>query len=40
VEHGADINKKNYSGETPLFEACHRGDEAMVKYLINHWSKC
>lgn len=25
VEHGADINKTNSNGSTPLFEACSNG---------------
>ena len=36
VERGADINKENEYGETPLFEACENGKLVIVKYLIEH----
>ena len=36
VEHGADINKENWVGETPLFKACECGNEDLVSYLIEH----
>jgi len=41
VEKGADINKKDGFGETPLFAACNitnanENNEKIVKYLIDH----
>jgi len=36
VDHGVDVNKRNYSGETSLFEACRSKNEAIVKYLVEH----
>jgi len=36
VEKGADINKKSFHNETPLFLACKNGNEDLVKYLIDH----
>ncbi|ORX85834.1 ankyrin, partial [Anaeromyces robustus] len=35
IEHGADINKENRGGETPLFLACRSGNKNLVKYLID-----
>ncbi|ORX65883.1 ankyrin, partial [Anaeromyces robustus] len=35
IEHGADINKENEDGKTPLFWACESGNEDLVKYLID-----
>jgi len=34
VEHGADVNKENKDGDTPLIIAWQ--DEEIVKYLIEH----
>jgi len=34
VEKGANINKANENGETPLFISCKNGNEAIVKYLV------
>jgi len=34
IEQGSDINQENWIGETPLINACKKGNEAMVKYLI------
>jgi ankyrin repeat protein len=38
IEHGADINKENNEGETPLFKACRWGydNEIIVQYLIEN----
>ena len=36
VELGAEINKENEPGETPLFETCSNSYKAIVKYLVNH----
>ena len=30
VEHGADVNKENRNGETPLFMACVRRNKDLV----------
>ena len=34
INHGADINKVNEAGETPLFNACSGKNGNLVKYLI------
>jgi ankyrin repeat protein len=34
IEAGADVDKANNEGETPLFKAAHKGHEAVVKLLI------
>ena len=34
IEQGADINKENRDGKTPLFNACEYENENLVKYLI------
>jgi len=31
VEMGAEINKENYNGRTPLFDACFCGNLDLVK---------
>jgi len=36
VEHGADINKENKFGWTPIFIACQKGHINIVKYLVEH----
>jgi len=36
LEHGADLNKEDSFGETPLFVACRNGDESIVKCLVEH----
>jgi len=36
VEHGADINKEDNDGVTPLFISCKEGHENVVKYLMEH----
>ena len=36
MEHGADVNKENNDGETPLFEACRTVNEPIIKYLVEH----
>jgi len=40
VEHGADINKTNENGETPLFYACRYGNEIIVihSFLVMGWN--
>jgi len=35
VEHGANVNKKTIDN-TPLINACNKGNESMVKYLVEH----
>jgi len=34
LEHGADINKENTLGETPLFIAYSKGNKNVVQYLV------
>ena len=34
VEKGANINKENKDGETPLFMAINSGNNELVKYLV------
>jgi len=34
VEHGADINKENTYGATPLFNACKSRNENIFNYLV------
>ncbi|CAG5128098.1 unnamed protein product [Candidula unifasciata] len=36
---GADINLRDYSGWTPLHEACHHGNVACVELLLKHVSR-
>ena len=36
VEHGADINKINKKGETPLSKAFDKGHENIIRYLVEH----
>jgi len=36
VELGANVNKVNNIGETPLFDACRNGYETIVKNLVTH----
>ena len=36
IEHGANINKEDRKGETPLFNVCRNGNEIIVKYLVKH----
>ena len=36
MEHGADINKGNSNGATPLYIACKNGYIEVVKYLVEH----
>jgi len=38
VEYGADVNKRDKNKITPLFIACLNGNEALVKYLVEHGS--
>lgn len=35
VENGADVNRGDVSGWTPLHEACSKGDLELVKYLVS-----
>jgi len=30
------LNKENFVGETPLLYACRNGNEAIIKYLVEH----
>jgi ankyrin repeat protein len=34
IDHGADVNQKNFRGATPLMGAAVGTDPAVVKYLI------
>jgi len=36
VENGADVNKEDNNGDTPIFYACENGNETIVKYLVEH----
>jgi len=36
MEYGADINKGNKNGFTPLPITCFNGHEDVVKYLVEH----
>ena len=36
MEHGADINKEDCDGWTPLFSACFNEHIEIVKYLVEH----
>tara|TARA_E500000331_G_scaffold357686_1_gene420379 strand:+ start:3214 stop:3858 length:645 start_codon:yes stop_codon:yes gene_type:complete len=36
LENGADINKENNDGDTPLIEAINYGDYYMVQLLLDH----
>ncbi|ORX78888.1 ankyrin, partial [Anaeromyces robustus] len=36
VEQGADLNKEDWKGETPLFNACKSGNETIVEYLVEY----
>ncbi|ORX86825.1 ankyrin, partial [Anaeromyces robustus] len=36
VDHGADVNKEDINGNTPIFFACQSGNENIVKYLVEH----
>jgi len=36
VEHGADVNNTNKQNKTALLNACKNGNEAIVKYLVEH----
>ena len=35
-EKGADVNKENNNGQTPLFSVCTYGNSEIVKYLVEH----
>ncbi|OUM56152.1 hypothetical protein PIROE2DRAFT_22908, partial [Piromyces sp. E2] len=39
VDHGADVNKVNKYGRTPLHIACERGSLEIVKYLLYNKAK-
>ena len=39
VENGADINKENKDGKTPLFYSCNIRYANLVKYLIENNAK-
>jgi len=36
IEQGANVNKENKKGATPIFNACLGGHEAVVQYLVEH----
>ena len=36
MEYGADINKENDVGFTPLYIACQNGHTNIIKYLVEH----
>jgi ankyrin repeat protein len=35
-EHGADVNERDANGYTPLHHAAARGDNAMIRYLVEN----
>ena len=37
IAEGADLNAKNYDGDTPLDMAMDGGNSDMKKFLIDHW---
>ncbi|KAG4086286.1 ankyrin repeat-containing domain protein [Neocallimastix lanati (nom. inval.)] len=39
VKHGADINKINKNGETPINYAIYRKDFDIKRYLLNHGAR-
>jgi ankyrin repeat protein len=39
IERGADVNEKGEAWYTPIFGAAYRGDEAMVKLLLDNGAK-
>jgi len=36
VDHGANVNKLNHNGETPLSMATYYGNEDIINYLVEH----
>ena len=36
MDQGANVNKENNDGETPLFNACKSRNETIEKYLVDH----
>ena len=36
IEHGADINKENNNGGTPLMFASKNENKTLIKYLVDH----
>ena len=34
-EHGADVNARDFAGETPLHNAAARGDNGLIEYLVS-----
>ncbi|KAF4584382.1 ankyrin repeat-containing protein [Ophiocordyceps camponoti-floridani] len=36
LDHGADVDARNWTGDTPLMIAAELGDEAMVSLLLDH----
>jgi ankyrin repeat protein len=34
-EHGADVNTRDFQGESPIHNAAARGDNALIMYLVS-----
>jgi len=38
MKHGADVNKKNIEGKSPLTVGCASGNPTLIKYLVEHYN--
>lgn len=39
IDNGADVNAKDISGKTPIYEACYYGDKDTIKLLLDNGAK-
>ena len=39
MRRGADVNSQNHAGETPLHQACFRGREQGIVWLLENGAK-